>query len=152
MSTRKLFVSFWSICLTNLPEGAFRRRRIEPDDARLCIDEARRENMLLCVSDADLGAPYKEREAKNHEALCRVLSSHFGIMLSLKDFFSAHDSDGDTLHFVNPLNCLYIQGDSRLLVINCTYVLRENAGARPAALDMFDIDPATVEFNIIESM
>jgi len=78
MTAGTLFVSFWSLCLDNLPEGDFTRRRITPDDARLAVEQAREGKTLLCLSDTDLLAPYHERERNNHEALCRVLNEHFG--------------------------------------------------------------------------
>src|SRR5271170_7612689 len=35
-----LFLSFWNICLDNLPEGTFTHRRITPEEAGQRIDEA----------------------------------------------------------------------------------------------------------------
>jgi hypothetical protein len=57
MSTGRLFIFFWSICLENLPEGAFARRRIIPDEARLSIERARQGGTLLYLADDDLLAP-----------------------------------------------------------------------------------------------
>ena len=150
INTGKLFISFWDICLDNLPEGAFRHRRITPDEARLSIAQARHENKLLCVSDDDIGAPYKKREAQNHEALCRVLGSHLGIALSLADLFSKHDDENDGLSFVNSLNCVQVHDHSRLLVVTCAYVPAKDK--TPAGPPAFHIDPETVEFHIIETI
>ena len=63
MNSQKLFISFWNICLDNLPEGTFIRRRITPDDARRYIEQARLANALLGVSDDDLLATYHERDS-----------------------------------------------------------------------------------------
>ena len=82
----RLFVSFWHVCLENLPEGTFIHRRLTPDEARVLIDEARRVGILSGVSQEDLFAPYEKRETRNHKNLCRVLDEHYGIALSLRDF------------------------------------------------------------------
>ena len=70
MNSEKLFISFWNVCLDNLPEGAFIRRRITPEDAKRYSEQARLANALLCVSDDDLLAPHHKREREQHEALC----------------------------------------------------------------------------------
>jgi hypothetical protein len=33
MTMGRLFVSFWKLCLENLPEGGFTCRRVAPEDA-----------------------------------------------------------------------------------------------------------------------
>jgi len=141
-----LFISFWDICLDNLPEGTFMHRRLSPADAKRCIEQARQENRLLCLSNNDLLAPYKERERKNHEALCDVLAEHFGIALSLKDFVSKDEDDG--LYTINPLNCAQVHGHDRLLVITCAYGMAENDNDTPLKLK---IEPTTVKFHLFES-
>ena len=141
----KLFVSFWNICLDNMPEGTFTRYRVAPDDARLSIEQARQEERLLCVSEDDLLAPYHQRERKNHAALCGVLEGHFGIALSLKDFVSQDEAEDDALYSVNPLNCVRVRHHDRLLIVTCCYRLGEKDEGRP----VFEIDPATVEFHMI---
>jgi hypothetical protein len=98
MNSQKLLVSFWNISLDNLPEGTFIRRRITPDDARRYSEQARLANALLCVSGDDLLAPYHKHEREQHEGLCKVLAEHFGIALSLKDFLSKDEEDGDSLY------------------------------------------------------
>jgi hypothetical protein len=149
MNTGQVYLSFWDICLDNLPEGTFRHRRITADDARHCIERAREENKLLCVADADLAAPFKKRESQNHEELCSVLRGHLGITLSLEDFFSKDDQEDEALYFVNPLNCVQIHADAQLLVITCAYILSKEQPA--SAAPVFDIDRETIEFHIIEA-
>ena len=105
MSTGKLFISFWNICLENLPEGTFARSRLTPDEAKLSIEQAREKGVLVCLSQDDVLAPYRKREHDNHAALCRVLDEHFGIRLSLKDFCIEYENDGERSYSVNPLNC-----------------------------------------------
>lgn len=149
-ATRKpgrLFVSFWNICLDNLPEGAFRRRRITSDHAKRYIERARQGNRLLCLSDDDLLAPYQKHARENHKALCRVLTEHFGIALSLRDFMSKHEADGDPCYSVNPLSCARVSGHNQLLVVTCLYVFGTKSKGKTLPLE---IDPATVEFQMIE--
>ncbi len=148
MNTGRLFLSFWDICLDNLPEGTFRRRRIPADDAKQRIIQAREGNRLLCLSDHDLVAPYRKREVERFDAFCRVLNEHFGLRLSLNDFCSEYDHEGETYYSINPLNCVEVQGDDRLMIVTCAYVPDGNPGARPA----FRIGPSTIEFHLIESM
>jgi hypothetical protein len=144
----KLFLSFWDICLENLPEGSFRHRRISPEEARLCIDEARSAKALSCVTDIDLAAPYKKRDAERYEALCCVLTDHLAIPLSLDDFFSRHDDEGEPLYFANALNCVGVDANSRLLVVTCQYELANER--TPGEFPSFDIPPESVEFHVIE--
>jgi hypothetical protein len=144
-----LFFSFWNICLDNLPEGNFRHRRISSEEARLSIDAARQQNKLLCVTDVDLAAPYKKRDAERYEELCRVLDGHLGIRLSLDDFFSRHEDEGEALYFANALNCVRVNADSRLLIATCCYVSAEEKTAD--RFPSFDIDPESVEFHLIEA-
>jgi hypothetical protein len=98
MTTGTLFVSFWSLCLENLPEGGFTRRRLTPDEATLAVGQAREGKTLLCLTDTDLLAPYHERERGNHEALRRVLKEHFGIVLAFRDFCGKAGGDDEGLY------------------------------------------------------
>ena len=86
MSSGRLFVSFWELCLENLPEGGFTRRRIAPDEARGAVAQAREAQTLLCVSDTDLMALYHQRERDNHAQLCRAFKDEYEIEMSLEDF------------------------------------------------------------------
>ena len=69
MNRGKLFLSFWNICLDNLPLGQFTDRQLTPDDARLRIEQTRQEGRLLCASDDDLLDPYRKRERNNLASL-----------------------------------------------------------------------------------
>jgi hypothetical protein len=147
----RLFVSFWHISLDNLPEGTFRRRRMTADAAKLCIEQARAAAALLGLTNDDLLAPYGKDKRDKHEELCGVLRTEFGIELSLRDFCSVEiDADGN-LYFINPLSCAKITEDSPLMVVTCCYSLPT---FEPAGEDklVFMIEPASVEFHIIESM
>ena len=148
MTTGRLLVSFWNICLENLPDGSFTRRRVTPDEAKLSIDQAREGGTLLCVSETDLLAPYHKRERENQEALCRVLNDHFGIGLSLRDFFGRAGDDEDSLYCINPLNCVRVEGGNWLMIITCAYVLAHEIGEGPL---QFEIEPDTVKIYVIEA-
>ncbi len=148
MTMGTLFVSFWSLCLENLPEGGFTRRRLTPEEATLAVEQAREGQTLLCLSDTDLLAPYHERERGNHEALCRVLQEHFGIVLAFKDFCGNGGGDDEGMYSINPLNCVQVQGHDRLMVVTCAYV---SAGQCLEGRPRFEIEPTTVEFHMVEA-
>jgi len=145
---KKLFVSFWAICLENLPEGGFTHCRITPADAKLRIERARKRDALLCLSDDDLMAPYRKKECDDHRALCGVLRQHHGITLSLRDF-CGKDGGDDPLYFSNPLGCMRISDSAELLVVSCAYSFSGvAAGGRLAHA----VEPSTVEFHLIASL
>lgn len=148
LKAETLFVSFWNMCLGNLPEGTFTHCRITPEDARQRTDEARARGELACFTADDLLAPYHQRERDNHKALCRVLHKHFGISLGFSDFFTKPDDDG--FYFSKPLDLARVQGSNRLLVITCMYVLPDRKKSSPA-LSRLRIDPPTVEFHLFQS-
>jgi hypothetical protein len=147
MTEGKLFVSFWHICLENLPEGSFTRRRVTADEARLSIEQARDHDTLLCLSDTDILATYHATERENHRSLCRVLTEHFAIPLSLTDFCGKGDGDDD-LYCINPLSCVRIEGQDRLMIVTCLYTLKDED---PVDRLRFEIEPETVEFHVIEA-
>lgn len=144
----QLFLCFWDIALDNLPEGSFSHRRITKEDARSRVEHARQEGRLLCVSNDDLLAPYRKCEAQSHKELCTVLSEHFAISLSIKDFVTAMDHEGEPLYTTAPLQCVQVQGKDQLLVVTCGYSMPT---ARGKSLPNFPIAPETVEFHLIEA-
>jgi hypothetical protein len=143
----RLFLCFWDIELDNLPEGTISHRRITKEDARSRVEHARQEGRLLCVSNEDLLAPYRKRETQSHKELCAMLSEHFAIPLSLKDFVTAMDHEGEPLYSTAPLQCVQVQGKDRLLVVTCAYTM---SPARGKSLLNSQIAPETVEFHLIE--
>ena len=142
-----LFVSFWSICLENLPEGAFTHRRITAGEAKRRIEEARRENRLLGAAEDDLLAPYCKKKRSDHDTLRRVLARHFGIVLRFRDFTSNFEDDGKSYFSMNPLNCISVTGRDRLLVVTCCYSLNKRTTGKPFE---FKIAPTSVEFHQFE--
>ena len=111
----KLYITFWNICLDNLPQGLFSRRTIPTDEARRVIREAK--DRVVCVSNDDLCAPYKVREARKYNSLCQLLTSTYDIPISFNDFIH-----GDT---ILPLQCAEIKDGNRLMVINCYYTMAD---------------------------
>ena len=77
------------------------------------------------------------------------MAEHFGIALSLKDFLSEDEEDGDPLYSVNPLNCVQVSDGARLLVVTCAFVLGKTK--KKNAPPLFKIAPKTVEFHLIEA-
>jgi hypothetical protein len=143
-----LFLSFWDLCLDNLPEGSFTHRRIEPDDAKRRIDQAREAGALTCLAATDLLAPYGGQRRGDHEALCAVLREHFGIDLSLRDFCSAHGEGDAAGYTVTALTFAQVRERSPLLIVTCAYALAEGADSGGFA---FQVEPATVGFHLIEA-
>jgi hypothetical protein len=148
MKSHNLFISFWHVCLENFPDGTFIHHRMKPADAGRAISAARKRKSLLCVSQDDLLAPYCKRERKNHADLCRVLTDEFGIKLSLADFCGHLDDDDDSMVSINPLNIVQVRGRDRLIVVNCAYTLDKRKRKDRLA---FKVEPATVEFHLIEA-
>ena len=149
MPMKRLFLSFWSIALENFPEGDFRHRQIQADDARQRINEAQAAGALQCVSGDDLIAPFRKREREQHQEFCDVLASQFGIALSLKDFCSENHNEEGPLYCVQPLELAEIDADNSLLVLTCGYRLDETSkGERPR----FSIEPSDVEFHLFEAL
>src|SRR5438105_2277663 len=125
MSVGTLYISFWKICLENLPEGRFSHRRISAEDAKRLIKQAQKEKRLLCASEADLLASYRERECERHESFCKVLKKHFGIALTLKDFTMRFEDEKGPGFCINPLNCFQIRGKDQLLIVSCSFGMRD---------------------------
>lgn len=147
--TGRLFVSFWHLCLENLPESRFVHRRIAAAETRRLIDAARRNGRLLCVSQDDLLAPYKEREARQHERLCQALRDHCDLALSFEDFLAKSGEGGEAFHSITPLSCVQISDGDRLLVVTCSFTLPE--GGLAVAGMTWPIAPDSIAFHLIEA-
>lgn len=123
----RLFVSFWNIALSNLPVGSFRRRALPTAEARRLIHVARASEVLLCVAQEDLGAPYSDGARERHRELCAALRQHADIEIELKDFFGQD--------YANPLCFAQVGEQQSLLVVDCHYVFddapRGSAAAAP---------------------
>jgi hypothetical protein len=149
MKPGRLFVSFWNLCLENIPEGGVvARRRVSAAEAKALIEQARRDGSLLCVTADDLLAPYKKRECEKHNDLCRALGERFGIELSLKDFANRQEIDGGPSIVINPLDFAEVEGSNRLMVVTCSFALAKET---PERLLAFDVAPDTIEFHLFEA-
>ena len=147
LETGTLFLSFWNICLDNLPEGAFARRRITPEEAARCIEKAQERKALVCLSADDLLAPYRKRQLDNHKEMCHVLDEHFGIALAVRNFLTKSDA----LFFAKPLGLVRVDANHSLLVITCMYTLPERRRAS-SGFPKFRVDPDSVEFHLFQSL
>jgi hypothetical protein len=121
-----------------------------PSVVRPLIEDARRAGTLCCASHDDLLAPYKKRERSNHEKLCRVLGDHYGIPLSLQDFLVKDEIQGEDSVTIRPLVFAEVEGQDRLMVVSCHYVMA--SGRKPGGGLRFDIDPESVTFHLFEAM
>jgi hypothetical protein len=144
----QLFLSFWHVCLDNLPEGTFSHRRITREEARALLEHTRQGGgRVVCVSNDDLLAPYREKELRSHKELCGVLREHFRIPLSIRDFLVSEEHEGQALYSVIPLQGAQIQEQDRLLVVTCGYALPDRRAGTPVD---FYIAPETTVLHLIE--
>jgi hypothetical protein len=146
----RLFVSFWHVCLANLPIGAFCHRRLNLEEARVLISQAQQGERLHCVSDDDLLAPYHDRALKRHRELCEVLQSHCEINITLKDFaWDGADDEGKPLYSIMPLQIAQVEENQKLLVITCGY---EWLGIQEELEKAFKISLDSIEFHLFETV
>lgn len=145
--TSKLFVSFWHLCLDNLPIGQFCHRLISAEDTRALIAQARQEENLHCVSHDDLLAPYCERSLNRHRELREILKSQYGIDITLKDFFSDAGAEGQSLYSVTPLQIAQVQQNQKLLVITCSY---EWSGVKGGIEKEMEVPLDSIQFHLFE--
>lgn len=149
MNSEKLYLSFWEICLKNLPVGEFKHRLIVPEDARSLINQARAKKTLLCVSTNDLLGDQQTDKRDDHNKLFHVLREYFGISIVLKDFLlEDKDDDGNILFSTIPLDVVQVQGNQPLIVVTCSYIWE------PEDLEElnFTVDPESVEFHLFEAL
>jgi hypothetical protein len=149
----RVFLSFWDLCLDNIPEGRFERRVIPAVDAETIVRTARVAKTLLCVSNHDLLAPYRVRERRRHEELCAVLRANYQWSLSLEDFFSAFD-DGEPSDVVSimPLQLAALTPGDSLLIVTCNYRIADKSESASDPEDRFVLAEDSVAFNLITAL
>ena len=152
MNFRTLYVSFWHICLSNLPIGQFGRRCLPATEARTLIADAREARTLVCATAHDLLAPYEKRERQRHEELCAVLQDRYGMAISIDDFLGCPDADDPDLAFSLPLNVLEVGRDSHLLVVDCLYHMNGAMRREPDGTVHFKVASDSVSFTLIEML
>jgi hypothetical protein len=144
--TSRLILSFWDLCLDNLPQGCFERRTIPAAEARAMIRTARADNVLLCVSEDDLLAPYKQGPRRRHAALCAVLQNAYDISLRFEDFLSSFADQDGAVQSVTPLQVVSLQPGERMLVVTCSYAFAKADGTGDPD-ERFAIAEDSVGFN-----
>jgi len=147
-----LYVSFWDLCLDNLPHGWFEHRLITVADARQMIRAARADKTLLCVSKQDLLAPYRTKERRRHEELCAVLRASYDCQLRFEDFLTAVDNDETGFQSIMPLQVAELRAGDRLLVVTCNYRLADKTDDRANLEDRFVLAADSVGFHLIAAM
>jgi hypothetical protein len=149
--TSRLILSFWDLCLDNLPQGRFERRTIAAAEARALIDSARETGTLLCVSSDDLLAPYRARQSRRHAALCAVLRDSYDIPLRFEDFLSGSADREGGAQSVTPLQTACLQPGDRMMVVSCSYDFSESPRTHDPD-DLFSIDRESVDFDLIAAL
>ena len=148
--TRRLYVSFWDLCLANLPQGRFEHHVIGAGEASAMIRAARTDKTLACVSDDDLLAPSARRERKRHEELRTLLANRYDCPLLLADFLITTSDNGEiAVESIAPLELAELQPEDRLLIVTCNYQAAENAQARSSIEDIFVVAADSVTFHMI---
>ncbi len=153
-----LYLSFWDVALSNFSIGTFRKRMLSNAEARGLIARAREAGALVCVAEADLAAPYGEREREKHRQLCEALRRHADIRIDLKDFFGEQTANG--LFFVE------IGEGASFLVVDCAYTMELAARGDPSADDVgarernvrlsaglaMNVSPDSIAFHLFEQV
>ena len=148
----RLYVSFWDLCLDNLPQGRFERRVISVGDAGQMIRAARVDKTLLCVSKDDLLAPYRTKERRRHEELCAVLRASYDCPLGLEDFLTTFDDEETAVESITPLQVAELKPGDRLLVVTCNYQLVDKAKRNGDLEDCFVLAAGSVGFHLVAGL
>ena len=147
-----LYVSFWDLCLDNLPQGRFERCVIGAGEASAMICAARADKTLLCVSKDDLLAPYRTKERRRHQELCTVLRASYNCPLRFEDFLTTLDDEGTAVQSITPLQVAELQPRDRLLVVTCDYQLADKTKASAGVEDRFVLAADSVGFHLIVAL
>ena len=123
--TSRLILSFWDVCLDNLPQGSLERSMVTAAEASAMIRAARADAALLCVSNDDLLASYRKRQRRRQAELCALLQNAYDIPLRFEDFMSSFADQGVTRQSVTPLQLACLQPGERMLVVTCDYVFAQ---------------------------
>jgi len=148
----RLYVSFWDLCLDNLPQGRFERGVIGADDASQMIRAAHTDKTLLCVSKDDLLAPYRTKERRRHEALCAVLRASYDCPLCFEDFLTTFDGEETAVESITPLQVAELKPKDRLLVVTCNYELADKTKRNGDLEDCFVLAADSVGFHLIGAL
>lgn len=144
-----LFVSFWDLCLENLPDGRFEKRERTAEDSTAMIHAAVSASSVVWVSRDDLLAPYNQNVRRRHEELCAVLRSEHGWPVQLQDFFSSSDENPQLLT-TRPLVLAEVGPNARLLIVSCCYKVVDRLDKKNDPEALFALAHDTVTFHLIE--
>jgi hypothetical protein len=150
--TTHIYLSFWHLCLENLPQGRFERGVISADDAGTMIRDARTDRTLLCVSRDDLLAPYRAKERRRHEELCELLRTHYDFDIRIEDFLTTFDDDGASVQSIMPLEVVELRAEERLLIVTCNYLLIDKIDDYVDLEDRFALAADSVGFHLITAL
>lgn len=150
--SHRLYLSFWDICLDNLPCGTFEHITIAASEASALIHTARASTRLRCVSKDDLLAPYRERERRHHEELCAVLRSHHDFPLQFDDFLLNFDGEDSEAQSIAPLELAELHPGERLLVVTCAYRLADRAERDVGPEHRFLLADDSIAFHLITAL
>jgi hypothetical protein len=150
--TAYLYLSFWHLCLENLPQGEFERSVISVDDARAMIRDARTDKTLLCVSKDDLLAPYRTKERRRHEELCELLQTSCTFDIRFGDFLTTFDEEGASVQSIMPLEVVELRPKERLLIVTCNYRLIGKPDDHVDLEDRFVLAADSVGFHLIVAL
>jgi hypothetical protein len=148
----RLYISFWDVCLDNLPEGRFERRVIGAGEANAMICAARADQTLLCVSKDDLLATYRTKKRRHHEELCAVLRASYGCPLRFEDFLNTFDDGKSAVQSITPLQVAELKRGDRLLVVACDYKLADRTQYKADLEDRFVLAADSVGFHLISAL
>ena len=150
--TAHLYLSFWHLCLDNLPQGQFERGVISADDARTMIRDARTGRMLQCVSRDDLLAPYRSKERRRHEELCELLRTRYDFDIRFEDFLATFDADEASVQSIIPLEVVELRPKERFLIVTCNYRLISKPDDHVDLEDRFVLAADSVGFHLIVAL
>jgi hypothetical protein len=148
----RLYVSFWDLCLDNLPQGRFERRVLGAGDASQVIRAAHTDRSLLCVSKDDLLAPYRTKERRRHEELCAVLRASYDCPLRFEDFLTTFDDEESAVESIAPLQVAELKQGDRLLIVTCNYQLTDKSERSGDLEDCFVLAADSVGFHLIAAL
>ena len=150
MTSGTLYVSFWHICLANLPIGRFVRHPVSAAEAGGMIAEARTARRLVCASLDDLLAPQGKAERNRYEELCAVLREQYGIAIGIDDFLGCPEPSDPDLAFPLPLDVIEPDSSERLLVVDCRYQMNRTMRSGVERTLGFTVANDSVNFSQIE--
>ena len=132
-----LYVSFWDICLENLPVGNISHKLLSAEEAAKLIYNAKRNKQLFCVAS--------DESSSEREQLCKVLMKHCGVDISGNDFLHKWGTSKKFELGIVPLNAVEMEQDDQFLVITNYYTFSEKKDALKLV-----IAADTIEFHLFQ--